>query len=154
MAKQKIYLGQADGSATPTIVEGLAVDAILPGSLVERSASGLSTSNNAATVFNSECLVAQEIGSGRGAEITTAYTIGDTAQAVKVKSGEFVNVRVATGRPSLAFAARWWPVRCEESKTCYSPLCLGYSDQRNAGSGNGLFGIEEDLLGAISGGHL
>ena len=68
MAKQKIYLGQADGSATPTLVEGLAVDAIVPGSLVERSASGLSTSNNLATVFNSECLVAQEIGSGRGAE--------------------------------------------------------------------------------------
>ena len=45
MAKQKIYLGQADGSATPTLVEGLAVDAIVPGSLVERSASGLSTSN-------------------------------------------------------------------------------------------------------------
>ena len=98
MAKQKIYLGQADGSATPTLVEGLAVDAIVPGSLVERGASGLSTSNNAATVFNSECLVAQEIGSGRGAEITTAWTIGDTAQAVKVKSGEFVNVRVATGQ--------------------------------------------------------
>ena len=98
MAKQKIYLGQADGSATPTLVEGLAVDAIVPGSLVERGASGLSTCNNAATVFNTEALIAQELGSGRGAEITTAYTIGDTAQAVKVKSGEFVNVRVATGQ--------------------------------------------------------
>ena len=98
MAKQKIYLGQADGSATPTLVEGLAVDAIVPGSLVERGASGLSTCNNAATVFNTEALVAQELGSGRGAEITTAYTIGDTAQAVNVKSGEFVNVRVATGQ--------------------------------------------------------
>ena len=98
MAKQKIFLGKADGSATPTIVEGLAVDAIVPGSQVERGASGLSTCNNAATVFNTEALVAQELGSGRGGEITTAYTIGDTAQAVKVKSGELVNVRVATGQ--------------------------------------------------------
>ena len=98
MAKQKIFLGQADGSATPTLVEGLAVDAIVPGSLVERGASGLSTCNNAATVFNTEALVAQELGSGRGGDITTAYTIGDTAQAIKVKSGEFVNVRVATGQ--------------------------------------------------------
>ena len=98
MAKQKIYLGQADGSATPTLVEGLAVDAIVPGSLVKRGASGLSTCNNAATVFNTEALVAQELGSGRGGDITTAYTIGDTAQAGKVKSGEFVNVRVATGQ--------------------------------------------------------
>ena len=98
MAKQKIYLGQADGSSTPTIVEGLAVDAIVPGSMVTRGAAGLATSTKAATFFASEALIAQELGSGRGAEITTAYTIGDTAQAVKVKSGEFVNVRVATGQ--------------------------------------------------------
>lgn len=97
MAKQKIFLGQADGSATPLTVEGLAVDAFVPGTLVERSASGLSSCNNAATVFNTELLIAQEIGSGRGADITTAWTIGDTASAVKLRSGEFANVRVATG---------------------------------------------------------
>ena len=99
MAKRKIYLGPIDNGVNgPLIVEGLAVDAFTPGELLEQTASGLATSNNAATVFNSECLVATEIPESEGGTISTAYTIGDTAEAVAVRSGEFVNVVVAAAQ--------------------------------------------------------
>ena len=99
MAKRKIYLGPVDSGVNgPLIVEGLAVDAFTAGELLEQTASGLATSNNAATVFNSECLVASEIPESEGGSITTAYTIGDTAEAIAVRSGEFVNVVVAAAQ--------------------------------------------------------
>ena len=99
MSRNKIWLGPADGSnAKALLVEGAAVDAIVPGSLVVRSASGLATSGLAATVFNSETIVAQEQGSHVGAVITDAYTIGETAKGVKARSGEFLLVRVAASQ--------------------------------------------------------
>lgn len=99
MAKRKIYLGPVDSGVNgPLIVEGLAVDAFTPGDLLEQTSAGLATSNNAATVFNSECLVASEISESEGGTISTAYTIGDTAEAIAVRSGEFVNVVVAASQ--------------------------------------------------------
>ncbi len=97
--KNKIWLGPADGSnAKALLVEGQADDAIIPGSLVERTSTGLATSDNVATVFNSEVLVAIEEGSHRGGTVTTPYTVGDVAMAAKLRSGEFVLVRVAAAQ--------------------------------------------------------
>jgi len=98
MAKRKIHLGPADGSAKALYVEGLAVDAFLPGTLLKQTASGLATSDIADAAFNSECIVAKEISESEGGTITTAYTIGDTAKGVVVRSGEFANVRVAASQ--------------------------------------------------------
>lgn len=98
MAKRKIHLGPSDGSAKALYVEGLAVDAFLPGTLLEQTSAGLATSNNAGTLFSSECIVAKEISESDGGSITTAYTIGDTAVGVVVRSGEFANVRVAASQ--------------------------------------------------------
>ena len=99
MAKRKIYLGPVDGdSAKALYVEGLAVDAFVPGELLKQTASGLATSDITDAAFNSECLVAKEISESEGGSITTAYTVGDTAQAVVVRSGEFANVLVAASQ--------------------------------------------------------
>jgi len=98
MAKRKIHLGPADGSAKALYVEGLAVDAFVPGTLLKQTASGLATSDIADSAFNSECIVAKEISESEGGTITTAYTIGDTAKGVVVRSGEFANVRVAASQ--------------------------------------------------------
>jgi hypothetical protein len=98
MAKRKIHLGPADGSAKALYVEGLAVDAFLPGTLLKQTASGLETSDIADSAFNSECIVAKEISESEGGLITTAYTVGDTAAGVVVRSGEFANVRVAASQ--------------------------------------------------------
>ena len=99
MAKNKIYLGPADAANCHALrVEGLADDAILPGTLVKRTATGLATSDKAATVFNSETIIAEEYGAYVDLGVDDTYTVGDTALAVDVRSGEFVNVRVATGQ--------------------------------------------------------
>ena len=98
MAKRKIHLGPADGSAKALYVEGLAVDAFVPGTLLKQTASGLATSDIADSAFNSECIVAKEISESEGGTISTAYTIGDTAKGVVVRSGEFANVRVAASQ--------------------------------------------------------
>lgn len=98
MAKHKIYLGPADdGHCHALRVEGLAVDAVLPGTLVKRVAGGLETSDKAATVFDSEVLIAEEYGSHVGQGVDDAYTIGDVCLSANLRSGEFANVRVATG---------------------------------------------------------
>lgn len=98
MAKHKIFLGPADSGAPHALrVEGLAVDAVLPGSLVKQVAGGLETSDKAATVFDSQVLIAEEYGAHVGQDVDTAYTIGDVCLSVNLRSGEFVNVRVATG---------------------------------------------------------
>lgn len=106
----RIYQGPADGgTGHPLIVEGKAVDAIAPGTLVERTAAGLATSNDAATVFGSEPLVAKEQGSHISDSALQAYTIGDTAQAIAVRSGEFVLCKVAAAnnltRKGIALAS-------------------------------------------------
>lgn len=103
MAKHKIYLGPADSASYHALrVEGLADDAILPGSLVKRTATGLATSDKAATAFDSEVIVAEEYGAHVDHGVDDTYTVGDTALAVDVRSGEFVNVRVATGNNILS----------------------------------------------------
>ena len=99
MAKRKIYLGPIDnGSESALHIEGAAVDAFLPGTLLKQTASGLETSDIAATDFSSECLVAEEYGDHVGQGVDDAYTIGDNALAVIARSGEFLNVRVAAGQ--------------------------------------------------------
>jgi hypothetical protein len=99
MAKRKIYLGPIDsGLNGPLTVEGLVVDAFTAGELLVQTSSGLATSTIAATVFNSECLVASEISESEEGLITTPYTVGDTAAAIAVRSGEFVNAVVAASQ--------------------------------------------------------
>jgi hypothetical protein len=94
--KRKIWAGPADGAnVKPLIVEGLVVDDYSAGELLVRSASGLATSAVASTVFDQEVIVAREIGAHRGGDIDTKATVGDTGEGIKLRSGEFANVRVA-----------------------------------------------------------
>jgi len=98
MAKNTIYLGPADSANCHALrVEGLAVDAVLPGSLVKQITGGLTTSDKAATAFDSQVIVAEEYGSHVAQGVDDAYTIGDVCLGANLRSGEFANVRVATG---------------------------------------------------------
>lgn len=102
MAKRKIWVGPADGPAChPLLVEGLVVDAFLPGTLVTQETTGLATSTEDATVFDSECLIAIEQGANVGALIDTPWVVGETGKAIQVRSGEFVAVLVAVGNNIL-----------------------------------------------------
>lgn len=99
MAKRRIYLGPADcGSRKALYVEGVAQDAIVPGSLLKHVASGLATSDLLDTSTEQYALFAQEIPATEGGDITTAYTVGDVCYGVHARSGEFVNARVAAAQ--------------------------------------------------------
>lgn len=94
--KRTIFVGPADAeSCKPLLVEGKADDAFLPGELVEQTATGLQQCDNAATVFNTETIVAKEYGDHTDQDVDTTYAIGDYALGIVVRSGEFVNVRAA-----------------------------------------------------------
>ncbi len=96
MAKRRIYLGPVDGPSKKSLyVEGAADDAIIPGSLLKQTATGLATSDLADTNTSQYMLLAQEIGASEGGDISTAYTVGDVCYGVHVRSGEFANARVA-----------------------------------------------------------
>lgn len=99
MAKRKIYVGPADNanSTQPLLVEGKVLDAFTPGEILKQTATGLATTDKAATVFDSELLVAIEQGSHVGADITTAWVVDETGKALALRSGEFANVSVAAG---------------------------------------------------------
>lgn len=100
MAKRnKIWVGPADGAnQKPLIVEGLVVDDFSAGELLVQTASGLATASAAGTVNGQELLLAREIGANLGGDIDTKATVGDTGQAIALRSGEFAYVRVAASQ--------------------------------------------------------
>lgn len=100
VGKRVIYAGPADGAAYchPQVVEGEAQDAFLPGTLVVQSSAGLSTSAKAATVFDSMPLFANKDEMGTSLSVDDAWTVNDNAIAIQGRSGEFLNVIVATGQ--------------------------------------------------------
>lgn len=95
MAKRTVFAGPAH--ETPVYVEGTSAAALVPGYVVTRSGNTLSLLNAAATNAT-EALVVKERGSGFKGNITTAWVIGDTVPAVKVRSGQFVNVACKTAQ--------------------------------------------------------
>ena len=84
MAKRnKIWLGPADGpNVKPLIVEGAVLDDF----------------SAAATIKGQELIIAREIGAHLGGDISTKATVGDTGQAIALRSGEFAYVRVAASQ--------------------------------------------------------
>ena len=100
MAKRnKIWLGPADGpNVKPLILEGAVLDDFSAGELVVQTATGLATASAAATIKGQELIIAREIGAHLGGDISTKATVGDTGQAIALRSGEFAYVRVAASQ--------------------------------------------------------
>lgn len=84
----KIFAGPA--GCDPLLVEGKAIDAFLPGTLLTRSAAGLATSTKAATTFGNDFIIAKEQPSTLGGGIAVAAVVGDTAEAIVCRTGEYV----------------------------------------------------------------
>ena len=93
----KIFAGYA--GKVPVLVEGLAADAFTPGQLLERTVSSgatqLGTTNNAATTFGNEFLIAKEMPSTLGGHITTPWVVGETAESIAAESGDLVYLSIA-----------------------------------------------------------
>lgn len=98
IGKRLIYVGPADGANhKPLNVEGKAITAIAPGTVVEQVATGLQINANAATVFGQELLVADK-DQMRSLSVDDAWTIDENMVAIAARSGEFLNVLVVTGQ--------------------------------------------------------
>lgn len=97
LGKRVIYVGPADGSNhKPLNVEGIALDAVVPGTLVALSSTGLSTSAAAAIAFSQQMMVADK-DQMKSKSVDDAWTINESMVAIAPRSGEFLNVMVAAG---------------------------------------------------------
>jgi hypothetical protein len=126
--KQTIYVGGESGSY-PFIVEGKAVAAIVPGTVVEAVSGGLQANANAATVFGQELLVADK-DQQRSKLVTDAWTISENMVAIKANSGEILNVLVATGQ---TISARGTPLSLNGAgllKIAVTPATVGATSEQ------------------------
>ena len=97
IGKRVIYVGPADGmSHKPLHVEGRAIAAILPGTIVESVATGLQANAATATLFGQEILIADK-DQARSLSVDDLWTINENMAAIHLRSGEFANVLVADG---------------------------------------------------------
>lgn len=87
----------AAANAQPLFYEGICLDAMLPGTLVQPVATGISTTAVIATVFNSKPVFANR-DVMRQKNMDTAWVLNDSMQAVEFRSGEFGCIRVAAGQ--------------------------------------------------------
>lgn len=102
LGKRVIYVGPADGSnAKPLNIEGVAVAAVLPGTLLKRTAAGLDTNNIAATTFGEQFIVADK-NQQQSKSVDDAWVINENMVGIAPRSGEFVNILVATGQTLIA----------------------------------------------------
>lgn len=100
IGKRVIYVGPADGSNhKPLNIEGVATEAITPGSVVDFAAAnaGLELSDAAATVFGEMFLVADK-DQQRSKSVDDLWVINENMVAIQPRSGEFINVLVVTGQ--------------------------------------------------------
>lgn len=98
--KRTIYVGPADGSNhKPLNVEAVATAAILPGTVVDYAAAdaGFEVNATAATTW-SEILLVADKDQQRSKSVDDAWTINENMVAIQPRSGEFLNVLVATGQ--------------------------------------------------------
>lgn len=96
--KRTIFVGAAGGNNTqPLNVEGLAVAATAAGTYLKNSASGLEANDAAATVAAGLPLFADK-DQMRSKSVDDDWAIAENMVAIQGRSGEMLNVLVATGQ--------------------------------------------------------
>lgn len=98
--KRTIWVGPADGSAFahPQTVEGKALGVVRPGALVAQAATGIDEAATASTVFGVLPLFANKDEMGTSLSVDTDWTSGENMVAIQGRSGDFLNVLVATSQ--------------------------------------------------------
>lgn len=98
LGKRVIFVGPADNADhKPLNIEGVAVSAVLPGTVLKRLTTGLDTNDIAAIIFGEQLIVADK-DQQRTKSVDTAWTINENMVAIAPRSGEFINILVATGQ--------------------------------------------------------
>lgn len=96
--KRVIYVGPADdANHKPLNIEGIAVAATAPGTVMKQTTAGLAANDIAATQFGEQLIVADK-DQQRSKSVDDAWTINENMVAIAPRSGEFLNVLVATGQ--------------------------------------------------------
>ncbi len=95
--KRVIYVGPADdANHKPLNIEGVALSASLPGTVMAITAAGLTLNANAATVFGDQLIVADK-DQQRTRSVDDVWTLNENMVAIAPRSGEFINILVAAG---------------------------------------------------------
>ena len=98
IGKRVIFVGPADGAnQKPLTVEGVAVAATAPGTILKETASGLEANDVAATQFGEQLIVADK-DQMRSKSVDDNWTINENMVAIIPRSGEVINALVATGQ--------------------------------------------------------
>jgi len=98
LGKRTIFVGPADdANHKPLNVEGIAISATPPGTVMERTAAGLLINANLKTVFDGYFIVADK-DQQRSKSVDDNWTINENMVAIQARSGEFLNVLVATAQ--------------------------------------------------------
>jgi len=98
IGKRTIYVGAAgSNNSTPLNIEGVAIAATLAGTYLSQSASGLAANANAATVFGNLPIFADK-DQMRSKSVDDAWTINENMVAIQGRSGDLLNVLVATAQ--------------------------------------------------------
>lgn len=96
--KRTIFVGPADGANhKPLNIEGVAVSGMLPGTFLKQTTSGLAVNDIAAIIFGEQTIIADK-DQQRSKSVDDAWTIDENMVAIAPRSGEFINVLVATGQ--------------------------------------------------------
>ena len=146
IGKRTIYVGPADGSNhKPLNVEGLAVAATAPGTIVESVAAGLQINAAAATLFGQELMVADK-DQMRSKSVDDSWTIAENMVAIKPRSGEFINVFVAAGNN---LTARGVPLSLDGSgmlKIAVTPAVVGATSEQVLAYSDEIVNVAADAL--------
>lgn len=96
--KTLVWRGNVAGAdCQPLLIEGICLDAMLPGTLVSVAATGVGTSAQVATTAGALPIFANR-DVMRQKNMDAAWVANDSMQAVEFRSGEFGCVRVAAGQ--------------------------------------------------------
>ena len=98
IGKRTIYVGPADGSnSKPLNVEGVAVAATAPGSVVGESGAGLTLATDTSGDFLKQFLIADK-DQQRSKSVDDDWAISENMVAIAPRSGDFINVLVITAQ--------------------------------------------------------
>lgn len=126
-----IYAGPADyGDHKPLNVEGVAVAATLPGTVVSQTAAGLAVNASASTVDAQQLLIADK-DQQRSRGVDDQWAISENMVAIQLRSGEFANVRV---EPGVDITNRGFPLALNGSglltgATLGTDYVIAYADE-------------------------
>jgi len=105
IGKRTIYVGPAgDNTCKPVNLEGIAKVAIAPGTVLKQLTDGLDASDIAAAIYGQEFIVADK-DQMRSRSVDDAWTVAENMVAIRPRSGELVNVLVATAQALIVGTA-------------------------------------------------